>query len=488
MFAARPHLKPVFAVLLALPALSRAADLAETIDRMIQRSAVAERATIGVHVVDLKTGNTLYGHNEETLFLPASNLKLFTSALALTTLGPDYRFETRLVLTPEGDLVLVGSGDPSLSSRDYPYTKQGNGGDALAPLEALVDQAVAAGLTEVPGDVVGDDRAYPWSPYPESWTEDDVLFDYGAPVSALSFNDNVVSITVRPGAASGQLSLASVQPKVEYFAIDNRVTTAAGSANRVRLERVPGKRQFLLRGTIGVNSRPVGFTRAVDDPALFTATALHDALLRRGVVVRGRPVARHRAVNDPEESAGEVHGDLLAVRKSPPLSQLLEVLEKVSQNLHAELMLREVGRVSQGQGTVDGGLKAMAEMLKVAGVPDGEYRSEDGSGLARNDEVTPHALTHLLSYMANSVYSLSWMSYLPIGGVDGTLERRLCCTISQTRVHAKTGSLSRSVALSGYATTAAGEQRAFAILVNNFSTPSSAVRSLVDKIALAVAE
>ena len=475
-------------MLAALPALGQTRDLAPVIDRMIERSAVAERATIGVHVVDLRTGNTLYGHNEETLFLPASNMKLFTSALALTTLGPQYRFETRLLLTPEGDLVLVGSGDPSISSRDYPYTKNGNGGDPLAPLDALVDQAIAAGLTEVPGDVVGDDRAYPWSPYPNSWTEDDMLFDYGAPVSALSFNDNVFSITVRPGAGRGQLSLASITPKVEYFAIDNRVTTVAGSGNRIRVERVPGKRQFLLRGTIGVRSGPVGFTRAVDDPALFTATALYDALLRRGVPVRGHPVARHRGVEDPEDAAGEVHGDLLAVRQSPPLSQLLEVLEKVSQNLHAELMLREVGRVSQGQGTVDAGLKAMAEMLKVAGVPDGEFHSEDGSGLARNDEVTPHALTHLLSYMANSIYSLTWMSYLPIGGVDGTLERRLCCAISQTRVHAKTGSLSRSVALSGYAMTASGEQRAFSILVNNFSTPSSAVRSLVDKIALVVAE
>src|SRR5690606_30106171 len=220
---------------------------------------------------DLATGETLFGRNEERLLLPASNMKLFTSALALTTLGPDYRIVTRVIRDASGDVVLVGSGDPALSGRSYPYDVDGRTGDPLAAIEQLAAEAVANGLREVNGDIVGDDRLYPWFPYPPSWTEDDQIYDYGAPVSALTLNDNIVRIVVRAGAAPGDLARVSITPGIEYFGIDNRVNTIAGTGGSVRVERVPGTRQFLLRGTIGAGSGAIAFTRAVDDPALFAA-------------------------------------------------------------------------------------------------------------------------------------------------------------------------------------------------------------------------
>src|SRR5512142_1074410 len=163
-----------------------AADLPHTIDALMQASPAA-RASVGIHVVDLQTGNALYSRNADRLFLPASNMKLFTAALALERLGPDYRMTTRLVRAPSGDLVLVGGGDPSLSGRPYPYQKDTSRlkSSPLQAIEELADQAVAGGIMRVDGDIVGDDQLYPWAPYPPSWTEDDVTQEDGAPVSAL---------------------------------------------------------------------------------------------------------------------------------------------------------------------------------------------------------------------------------------------------------------------------------------------------------------
>ena len=265
-----------------------AADLLNAIDALMDASPVA-RASVGIQVVDLKTGTALYSRNADRLFLPASNMKLFTAALALERLGPDYRMTTRLVRAPSGDLVLVGGGDPSMSGRAYPYQK-----DTPAPkpnpiqaIEELADQAVAAGIMRVDGDIVGDDQFYPWAPYPPSWTEDDMIGEDGAPVSALTVNDNVIALSIHPAARAGDLAAVSLEPAIEYFAVDNRVLTVAGEKEaRIRFTRQPGSRQLLLWGTIPLAGANVRETVAVDDPALFAACALYDALARRGVAIR----------------------------------------------------------------------------------------------------------------------------------------------------------------------------------------------------------
>jgi D-alanyl-D-alanine carboxypeptidase/D-alanyl-D-alanine-endopeptidase (penicillin-binding protein 4) len=227
---------------------------------------------------------------------------------------------------------------------------------------------------------------------------------------------------------------------------------------------------------------------AVDDPALFAACALYDALARRGVSIRGRPVARHRAVS---EDPWPVEGDVIATRMSPPLVEMLQVVEKVSQNLHAELMLREVARVTRGSGTRESGLQELSAWLAGIGIKTEEWRAEDGSGLSRNDQVSPRAVTRLLSAMAASKNAAVWVSLLPVGGEDGTLEHRLCCVSDATaarQVRAKTGTLSRAIALSGYADSRTRGRLAFSILVNNFSAPPAEVRAWVDKIALTLVD
>src|SRR5512140_108939 len=190
-----------------------AADLQHAIDVLLEASPVA-RASVGIHVLDLKTGAALYSRNADRLYLPASNMKLFTGALALERLGPDYLLTTRLVRARSGDLILVGGGDPSLSGRAYPYQKDAPAANALRAIEDLADQAIAAGVQRVDGDIVGDDQFYPWAPYPPSWTVDDMIGEDGAPVSALTLNDNAVTLAIRPAARAGDLAAVSFEPAI----------------------------------------------------------------------------------------------------------------------------------------------------------------------------------------------------------------------------------------------------------------------------------
>ncbi len=469
------------ALLLVLCGVCSAADLAPKLTTLVESAPIAVRGVAGVHVVDLATGATVYAYNENQLLMPSSNLKLFTAALALARLGPDYRSETRLLREPSGSLALIGSGDPSMSGRAYPYDASAKMLPTMHTINELADQAVAAGLRRVDGDIVGDDSRYHWSPYPESWTADDAQHAFGAPVSALALNDNAVTITVRPGTSVGGLARVELDPLFEYFQIDNRVVT--GTASSVQAQRIPGTRQVVLTGTINSRGPAALETLAVDDPALFTAHALYDALLRRGVTVRGRPVARHLS-----GTPSTAEGALLASRKSPPLAELLRTTIKVSQNLHAEMLLREVAYVKKGQGTVDDGLRELKSMLTELGISQAAVVSEDASGLARNNEATPRAVTQLLAAMAAGPLRDLWRGLLPVGGQDGTLSNRLCCSVESVSIRAKTGTLTRAVALSGYADSPANGHLAFSILVNNFSAPAAEVRAWVDSVASALVE
>jgi serine-type D-Ala-D-Ala carboxypeptidase/endopeptidase (penicillin-binding protein 4) len=469
-----------------------AADLAQRLDALAE--AAPTGGFFGIHVVEVTSGKTVYARNEDRLLLPASNLKILTAAVALERLGQDYRFTTRVIREAAGDLVLIGSGDPSLSGRVFPYQKDARPRPALAAIEDLADQIAAHGVRRIDGDIVGDDRWFPWDPYPASWTEDDTIRDYGAAVSALTFNDNVVAVAITSGTQAGDPAVLSLAPVLEYLTFDNRVATGPrASQPRVRAQRVPGSRQWLLTGSIPAGRARVVEILPVDDPALFAASALYSALTARGIVIRGRPVARHRAFGETYVAA---EGEELASRKSPPLHELLQMMAKLSQNLHAELILREVGRSANGPGAHDGthdgtteaGLAELTSYLSEIGAQAGEWRLQDGSGLSRNALVTPRLLTRALTGMAKSMDKEIWISLLPAGGEDGTLSHRLCCVADGFGIRAKTGSLSRALALSGYAESMANGQLAFSILVNDFSASAGAVRQWIDKIAIALLE
>jgi serine-type D-Ala-D-Ala carboxypeptidase/endopeptidase (penicillin-binding protein 4) len=453
-----------------------AADWRTNVNALLATAPAGLRGTAGIHVVRIPSGRVLLSTRADQLFLPASNLKLFTAALALTRLGADYRMETRLLRTASGDLALEGAGDPSFSGRPYPYDINAPSHATLDAVDALVEQAIASGLKRVDGDILASDVRYPWQPYPESWTADDIEHDYGAPVSALAINDNYVSIRIRPSSI-GQRAHIELDPPFPFLSIHNLVTTA-DTAGRPRLRRIPGTRQVFVEGTIRESAGTWTDWASVDDPALFAAHALYDSLLRHGIPVRGRPQARH--------SGDAIFGDVIAKRTSPPLRQLLQTAMKVSQNLHMEMFLREVGYVKQGQGTFAAGLREMRSALAEWKIPSDAFVAEDASGLGRNDEVTPQALTRLLTVMASGPDRDLWKTLLPVGGKDGTLNNRLCCATEEVAIVAKTGSLARAITLSGYADSPRNGRLAFSILVNNFSATSAEARAWVDKIAAAL--
>ena len=476
--------------------------LEQRITSLLESTPAAQRCFWGLEVADLEKSQPLFRHNAERMFVPASNTKLFTTALALLRLGPDYRFKTVVMAerAPDatgrvvGEVRLVGGGDPSLSGRVIPYQKDAPAGDPLAGIETLAAQVVGRGVRRIDGDIVGDDTAYPWEPYPRGWAQDDAVWEYGAPVSALTLNDNVVTVSVRPPGRAGQPPELTLSPALDYYVIDNRIQARPGAERRIRLERLAGARQLRLWGT--VSTEGAGATRlslAVDDPALYAATALYEALLRRGVIITGRPQARHRFANEVSDpKAGGAPrpsvGAELTRRESPPLVELLQVVDEVSQNLHAELMLREVARVRRQLGTREAGLEELRQFLSEAGLEEASYRFEDGSGLSRLNLVAPTAVGKLLRYLDRSPHREAWVSLLPIGGEDGTLANRFDGHPEGRRVRAKTGTLSHVSALSGYIESRSRGRLVFALMVNNYNAASSEIRTIVDKICLLLTE
>ncbi len=475
---------------------SRSRPLAREIERAIDESPVARAAAWGIQAVELPSGKTLYELNAGHFFVPASNTKLFSTSLALTRLGPDFTFQTRVLAAnpPDpngvinGDLRLVGGGDPNLSARAIPYRFGSAAGDPLAALADLAAQVAAKGVTRITGDIVGDDRWYVWEPFGAGWGIDDPVFDYGAPVSALTVNDNAFTLSIAPGASDGDLAAIELNPPVAYYAIDNRVRTTAGGERRIHYSRAPGGMTLELWGTIPLRDKGESLNLGIEDPARYAALAFRQLLEARGVSVVGGAAAKHFF---PYEAADLKQGDAaaapdssaeLAKRVSSPLIEDLRVTAKVSQNLHAELDLRAVGKARRNIGSVEAGLEELKAFLIEIGVPANGFNINDGSGLARLNLVSPATVVRLLRFMYASPARESFLSILPIGGQDGTLNARFSSPQMTGRVHAKTGSLSHVSALSGYAQRTRGGWIAFSILVNNYNGPTGEVRAVMDKI------
>lgn len=483
-----------FLFLVWAAALAAAPPVRQQIEKILTDSPAASRTFWGIHVVDLKSGTVLYEQNARHCFTPASNTKLFTTALALLRLGPDHRFTTLVTSTMEpdakgrirGDLRLIGGGDPTLSGRELPYRKGPVTGEPLQAIDELAAQLAARGVQAIEGDVLGDDTAWPWDPYPAGWGVDDTVSDDGAPVSALTIIENRLKLRLMPGAAVGDPVQLAVDPPLPYYFFHNEVRTVAlGAGREVEIDRAPGLREVTLRGALAAKGESAVEFIALDDPALYAAAALRDALTQRGIQVRGRAVAVHRFPG--HAPLPQPAGVILAKRESAPLRESLRVIDKVSQNLEAEMVLRELALRRRGDGSRELGLEELREFLGELGVAKEEYRFEDGSGLSRLTVVTPQALTTLLAHIYGSKYRDEWMSLLPLGGEDGTLEKRFRGQAGASRIQAKTGSLSHVAALSGYATARSGKVYAFSIIANNFNGPASEIRSVIDRIALSVA-
>lgn len=475
--------------------------IAQRIEDLLELPA-ARRTHWGILVRDLDTGATVFERNPGKLFVPASNVKLFSTAMALRRLGPGYRFATVLAATGtvdgegvlQGDLRLVGGGDPNLSSRTLPYRKPGDfEPDRLAPLRDLARQLREAGIRRVAGDLVGDDSRYVWQPYPRGWGYADTLQAYGSPASALVFNDNLIEVLVRPGAANAAARL-DISPALGYYEFSNRTATVRGRfVNRslsARWGELPG--QVVLTGQIPVDSRGRKFQFAADDPARYAALAFKATLASLGIEVAGDVVARHSlpeqmaSLRSIAPSQSRDQDARLAETGSAQIAEAIRVVNKDSQNLHAEMLMREVALQESGVGSREAAVENLRRFLAEAGLRTGEFALHDGSGLSRHNLVAPVATVRLLEYMWHSEDREVFLDSLPVAGHDGTLDWRFQRGGARGRIRAKTGSMSHVLALSGYAEGADGATYAFSILANNFGMASSSTRKLVDSIATAL--
>lgn len=448
-----------------------------------------QRGHVGFKFVDLTNGAVLAEHDAAEFLVPASNTKLYTTSLALVRLGQNYQFQTELrtsgAWTPGQasvpDLQIVGGGDPNLSGRVLPYNVNAKPGDSLAGLRELAKKLCDAGVKTIDGDVTGIATRYPGELYPDGWTIDDSIYGYGAPVSALTFNDNALTVFVRP-SENGELAAIDTLPASNPLLLLNQVTTDDSSQAHVHVLRTLGSNEVVLWGTIGTHAESWQQDLAVGDPARWVASALIDVLHEDGITVRGSARSRYQTANEDETRIAS-EGTLLAVHQSVPLSEAITVTNKVSQNLHAEMFLREVGYVTQGSGTLRAGLAERAKFLQELGItPDGTGMAlQDGSGLARQDLTTPDSTVALLRAMWERPERDIWLASLPIGGVDGTLEHRFRKIVGADRVHAKTGSLAHVNALSGYIETKHG-WLAFSIMVNNTVGHDAEVRNFIDRL------
>jgi serine-type D-Ala-D-Ala carboxypeptidase/endopeptidase (penicillin-binding protein 4) len=490
----KPKLRPIFILLLAA-AYGAAQPLSRRIQRAIQESPVARTAAWGIQAKELASGKTLFELNAGHFFVPASNTKLFSTSLALTRLGPDFTFQTRVMAAAapdangviDGDLWLMGGGDPNLSARAIPYRAGAITGDPLAALADLAGQIAAKGVTRITGDIVGDDTWYVWEPFGAGWGIDDPIYEYGAPISALTLNDNAFTLRIRPGASEGDAAALELNPPVEYYAIDNRIRTTAGGERRIHYSRAPGGMTLEIWGTIPLQDKGEDLSLGIEDPARYAAIAFRQLLQERGIAVAGKAQARHTFPYDvadlKQAAAASPDGGIeLAKRESAPLIEDLRITAKVSQNLHAELDLRAVGKARRNIGSVEAGLEELKAFLTEIDVPANGYNINDGSGLARLNLVSPATIVKLLRFMYASPARENYLSILPVGGQDGTLNSRFSGPQLAGRIHAKTGSLSHVSALSGYAQRRGGDWIAFSILVNNYNGASGEVRIVMDKI------
>jgi len=432
----------------------------------------------GVMVQSLETGEVFYRQNVDKLFMPASNNKLITAAVSLARLGADHRFTTRVAATGpilengtlEGDLVVVGGGDPAISERFYDD-------DPTAAFRDWADSLKARGITRISGDVIGDDDLFDDVHVGPGWAWDYLDSYYAAEIGALLYNEGAVTYRIAPGDSVGAPASIESLPPTNYLNLDIDVTTTADSIGVfVRSDRSPFSNDARLWGEIWINGDTVTRYIAPHDPTLYFVTVLTEVLEAEGIEVGGGPA-------DLDDLAEEIDvGSLepLFVHYSPTLAEIIEPFLKRSQNQIGEMLMRYLGAVTSGTGSLRTAREAVEETLTGWGLTPKSYIYVDGSGLSRYNYVSPDALVRLLRVMARRPEFDVFYESLPIAGVDGTLRGRMRGTRAEGNAHAKTGSIANSRALSGYVTTLDGELVIFSMIANNFDVSSRAAEYLQD--------
>lgn len=441
----------------------------------------------GILIVNPRTGDTLYQRNAHRLFMPASNEKIVTSSVAWTQLGPDYRYRTTFVARGpvrdsvlDGDLVVIGRGDPTLSDHMLK--------DAMIPMRAIADSLAARGITRIRGRVVAGGDAFPGPELGFGWEWDDFDYPYSAGVDELFFNEGFTEVHAQGGARAGDPVTVTTSPARTYPPLHVTATTIApaapvlggGDTTDTAATRLvvhfdsAADNGVSVAGTVLAGDTTTTEITFHDQRAAYLG-ALREALHDRGIIV-GDSAADSTAA-----------GDTLFVTLSPPLREILPALMKPSQNQIAEILYHTVALEGTGVGSPDSARAVIERQLEAWGIPGNEFAVRDGSGLSRHDYVAPATLVHIYEQMMRDTAFAAYYEALPIAGVDGTIANRMKGTPAQGNVHAKTGTVDKARSLSGFVTTADGQMLVFSFLANNFTTPNRAIERVQDAICVRLA-
>lgn len=476
---------------------------ASTLEELQQRLATHVHqpkfaaATWGVKVVSLDTGQVLFEENPQKFFSPASNSKLYTVALALDRLGGDYRIKTSLYAkakpnrrgTLKGDLLVYGRGDPTINARL-------NSNDLYRALAPFVRAVTNAGIKRIAGDLVGDESFFRGPPFGSGWAWDDMQFYYGAPISALSINDNRIEISVKPGAQTNAPCTLTMLPPNRWLVLSNRTATVAkGGRRNLSFYRPLDQPVVYALGQMPLDDAGYAEDVTVPNPAALFVTFFKEALAKHGVKVSGKL----RSVNwldrevSPLDYAKLVE---LGFVESLPMRDLAREVQKPSQNLYTDLLLAHIGalkateRARPSETSEDAGIRELGGFMAEVGIRQGDVQFEEGSGLSRNNLTTPDATVALLQFMSRHREAEAYVNALPVAGVDGTLRNRMKNTAAARNVRAKTGTLRWANSLSGFVTSAAGERLAFCVMLNRYQSADSdrSARTEIDAVAVMLAE
>ena len=462
------------------------------IDSMV-KAPEFRTALWGILIVDPEKHDTLYSHNAAKLFIPASNQKLVSSSVMLEQLGPDYRFRTTFAAhgtiangTLSGDLAVIGRGDPTMSDRMM-------NGDAMTGIRAIADSLFQRGIRRVTGNVVAAGDAMPGPVAGATWPWDGLDAASFAGVDELLFNEGLSVLRVRAGANIGDPAVVETRPAKTFPNVRVTATTIApdtvtaalgtgrggrgGRGTRVSAYHDTLTSAVVVRGQIALgDSAMISFPQ--HDPNTAFVAALTEALGERGITVDRQTT---QWTQNPQV-------DSLFTVLSVPLKEIMPAIMKPSQNQIAEVFLRTLGLERAGVGTADSGRRVVERQFAAWKIPSDAFVVRDGSGLSRNDLISPEAIVSILEVMRHSPNFQVFYDALPIAGVDGTIRTRMRDTPAQGNLHAKTGTLSMVRSLSGYVRTADGRLLEFSMLCNNWTTPQASVDRVQDAIGAALAQ
>lgn len=429
----------------------------------------------GVLIQSLETGEYFYKRNENKLFMPASNLKLFTSSAGLVLLGDDYKFTTNIYKrgrmdgsTLLGDLVIQGRGDPTLSGRFYKN-------DAVKIFSDWADTLLELGIDEITGSIIGDDNEFDDLGLGEGWQWDYESDWYAAQSSALSFNDNCIDLIVTVDKLTGQAKI-DINPNTKYAAIINKVSVVGkDSTTSIKAYRERGTNVISVFGTIRKSDSLKTFV-TVNNPTQYTMVVLKEVLESKGIIVGGFPMD----IDDLSSPIDYNELSKLFTHYSPNLKEVVKISNKNSQNLFAEQLLKTIGLEIENFGSIENGITACNSVFQEMGINPENMIMVDGSGLSRLNLVTPKQIVSVLNYMYQHKYYLPFYNSLPIAGVDGTLANRMKGSKAENNVRAKTGFIDYARSLSGYVNTGDNEPVAFSMIVNNFTVPLKLAENIQD--------